>query len=105
LIFSNGRNNPKHDDILNDLRTKRQNMQKQQFRILCDAINRVFMCEDPEVVLEDLNILYTPNNGELSIEALLKIIKWFFIEQDIRYWLYSGRAMLMEGIRSVCDEQ
>ena len=80
-------------------------MQKQQFRILCDAINRVFMCEDPEVVLEDLNILYTPNNGELSIEALLKIIKWFFIEQDIRYWLYSGRAMLMEGIRSVCDEQ
>ena len=32
------------------------------------------------------------------VEMLLKVIKWFFIEQDIRYWNYSGRNMLKNGI-------
>ena len=27
-----------------------------------------------------------------SAEHILKVLKWLFIEQDIRYWNYSGRA-------------
>lgn len=30
--------------------------------------------------------------GEETIR-ILKAIKWLFIEQDIRYWNYSGRNM------------
>ena len=32
------------------------------------------------------------NNG-LPVDHILKAIKWLFIEQDIRYWNYSGRNM------------
>ncbi|MEA5000355.1 MAG: hypothetical protein VB017_00550 [Endomicrobiaceae bacterium] len=31
-------------------------------------------------------------------DMLLGIIKWMFIEQDITYWNYSGREMLMKEI-------
>ena len=29
----------------------------------------------------------------LPADHILKTIKWLFIEQDIRYWNYSGRNM------------
>jgi hypothetical protein len=29
---------------------------------------------------------------------IIKTIKWLFIEQDIRYWNYSGRDMLWSGV-------
>ena len=28
-----------------------------------------------------------------AVDHILKTIKWLFIEQDIRYWNYSGRYM------------
>ena len=36
--------------------------------------------------------LQRPAKGEETIR-ILKAIKWLFIEQDIRYWNYSGRNM------------
>ena len=29
----------------------------------------------------------------LPVDHIVKAIKWLFIEQDIRYWNYSGRNM------------
>ena len=34
----------------------------------------------------------------LEVDHILKNIKWLFIEQDIRYWNYSGRNMTWEII-------
>ena len=34
----------------------------------------------------------------LTLEMLLKILKWLFIEQDITYWNYDGRQMLKMAI-------
>jgi len=31
------------------------------------------------------------------IDLILGVVKWLFIEQDVRYWNYSGRAMLFSG--------
>jgi hypothetical protein len=36
----------------------------------------------------------------LPIDELLHIIKWLFIEQDLTYWLQTGRDMLMAKIES-----
>lgn len=33
------------------------------------------------------------------MDLIFKTSKWFFIEQDIRYWNYSGRNMLMESYK------
>ena len=33
-----------------------------------------------------------------SLEVVLKVLKWLWIEQDIRYWNYSGRQMLKASV-------
>ena len=38
-----------------------------------------------------------PGKG-LNVELLVKVLKWLFIEQDIRCWNYSGREMLWAGL-------
>lgn len=40
-------------------------------------------------------------SNNLDTELLLKTIKWLFIEQDITYWNWSGRAMLKNKIDSI----
>jgi hypothetical protein len=34
-----------------------------------------------------------------SPEALFMILKWFFIEQDVTYWNWSGRQMLIQQLK------
>jgi len=34
------------------------------------------------------------NNNSIPIELILLLLKWLFVEQDIRYWNYSGRDKL-----------
>jgi len=86
---------PKHDDIFDDFRLKRQE-NPAMCRRLHQAIERVYDCEEPE------NILPEYRDIEFSVghpvELILKVIKWFLIEQDIRDWNYSGRQMFKEGI-------
>ena len=35
----------------------------------------------------------------IEIEGILKIVKWLFLEQDVTYWNYSGRAMLYQSLK------
>ncbi len=44
------------------------------------------MCKQAFDFYEFINFVF-------SVEHILKTIKWLFIEQDIRYWNYSGRQM------------
>lgn len=100
--FINGKDNPSHDDIIQDLvRKKEENTGL--FRRLCEMIKRVFDCEDPDDFHED----YDDINFEVGLpsETILKVLKWFFIEQDIRFWNYSGRNMLMRGIEGLLREE
>jgi hypothetical protein len=34
-------------------------------------------------------------------DLIVGVLKWLFIEQDIRYWNYSGREMFWNGIKNV----
>ncbi|MHA1972456.1 MAG: DNA adenine methylase [Candidatus Hodarchaeales archaeon] len=97
MIFHESRikTRPKHDQIFSDLRIKKQNNPK-AYSILYNAIKDVYQCKDPTIVLQSLqNIQF---NKGYSIEMILKLVKWLFIEQDIRYWNQSGRKMFMSGI-------
>ena len=97
-IFMNKKDNPRHDDIFNDLGAKKQD-DSANYNQLLNLINSVFLCEDPVDILKQHNDL-SFNRG-FSIELILKVIKWFFIEQDIRYWNWSGRNMFMFGIKGI----
>jgi hypothetical protein len=89
---------PKHDDIFSDLRAKRRSNPAMAKR-LHDAIQRVYGCEDPDDILDEYKDLSF--GVGYSVEMILKVIKWFFIEQDIRDWNYSGRAMFMGGVKDI----
>ncbi len=95
--FLNGRDNPKHEDITADLRAKKE-AEPALYISLKGLIDKVFLCNDPNDFLAETNISFS--NG-LPVDVILKTCKWFFIEQDIRYWNYSGRGMLKGEIDSI----
>ncbi len=100
-VFQTGHEYPKHDDIFDDLRLKRQEKTALCTR-LHRAIERVYNCEDPEnILLEYQDIKF---NAGHPIDLILKVIKWFLIEQDIRDWNYSGRMMFKNGIDDILLE-
>lgn len=90
------RKNPKHEDILNDLREKYIE-NPNHYLLLFNAMEHIYNCQE----VDFSNI----NNGLFStgypVDLILKSLKWLFIEQDIRYWNYSGRDMLWKEISSL----
>lgn len=98
MQFQTNREYPKHDDIFDDLKQK-QEKNPSMARKLYDAIKEVFECKDPDDVLPK----YSSVNFGIgySVELILKVLKWFFIEQDIRDWNYSGRLMFMGGVEEI----
>jgi len=100
-VFMNGKDNPTHEDILEDLRKKKKENPK-LYRRLHEAITRVYNCEDPSEVLRDYSDLKFESG--FNVELILKVLKWFFIEQDIRDWNYSGRAMLKSHLDEIASQ-
>lgn len=82
--------NPSHDNIFNDLKTKKAES-PEKYKKLYKLIENVYSCKE----IEDTNLQFSSG---YSVDLILKVAKWFFIEQDIRYWNYSGRAMFMSGV-------
>lgn len=98
--FLNGKDTPRHDDIIGDLQKKKA-IDEVKFEQIKIAIDRIYGCEDSNNVINDyLELDYFDNSG-LAIDVVLKIVKWFFIEQDIRYWNYSGRKMFKDGVDAI----
>lgn len=82
--------NPSHDNIFNDLKAKKEEY-PEKYKKLYKLIEDVYNCKE----IEDTNLQF---DSGYSVDLILKVAKWFFIEQDIRYWNYSGRAMFMSGV-------
>jgi len=96
--FMNGKDNPRHDDIFNDLKEKK-NRNISNYEKLLGLINLVFLCNDPDDIFRtECKLSFDVG---FSTELLLKVIKWLFVEQDIRYWNWSGRNMFMSGIKEI----
>lgn len=87
------RNYPKHEDIIDDLNSKKSENLK-IYRELYSILKRVYNCQ--EILEKDYNTIQFQQG--FPVDMIIKTIKWLFIEQDIRYWNYSGREMLWAGI-------
>ena len=97
-VFQTRHEYPKHDDIFDDLRLKRAE-NPVTGRRLHQAIERVYNCEDPEdIVSEYTDVKF---NAGHPVDLILKVIKWFFIEQAIRDWNYSGRQMFKTKVDEI----
>ncbi len=82
------RNYPKHDDLGFDLQSKKLES-PEMYKKLYVLLKRVYECNDvSETDMENISF-----STGLPVDHILKTIKWLFIEQDIRYWNYSGRNM------------
>ena len=82
------RNYPKHEDIYTDLMKKKEENPK-MYEKLYYILRQVFECQD----IDDREVEKIRFKTGLPVDHVLKTIKWLFIEQDIRYWNYSGRNM------------
>ena len=89
------RNFPKHDDIIDDLNLKKAESEL-QYEKLFAVLESVYNCK--EIHQEEMMLDFSSG---LSSELIIKTLKWLFIEQDIRYWNYSGRDMLWNGIKDI----
>lgn len=83
-----GRNAPKHEDIHDDLKKKKKK-DPDMYAKLYKLLHKVYKCKD----VSDEEMQEVEFSCGLPVDHILKVIKWMFIEQDIRYWNYSGRKM------------
>lgn len=86
ILFSKNTNAPSHLDIFEDLKEKFE-VNKQFCDEVIEAIIDVNNMKDPEELIPHIKDLKIG----LSVELILKVSKWFAIEQDIRYWNGWGR--------------
>lgn len=88
---------PSYQEIIQDLKLKKEE-NNNHFIILLKGIEKNFICEDDDRILNWLKVKKIRFSKGESIGVLFKIIKWMFIEQDIRYWNFSGRFKLKKFI-------
>ncbi|MBN2020678.1 MAG: hypothetical protein JW749_10700 [Sedimentisphaerales bacterium] len=95
-----------HKEIAKDLRRKRKESSKKFERLLV-AITEIFNCSE-----NDVDVLLKKNRGIKNLfrtggstTALLKILKWLFIMEDIVYWDNEGRAFLFNFLGYVSQEK
>lgn len=87
------RDYPRHDEIINDLMLKK-NSNPTLYEKLYSIINKIYECKN----INDTELEAIDFNKGFPVDMIVCVIRWFFIEQDIRYWNYSGRRMLMSKI-------
>lgn len=87
---------PSHADVVDDIKRKLK-AHPTRAAALHAAICNVFDCQPPAAVLTQHPDVAALTAG-LPAPKLLLVLKWLFIEQDITYWLQTGRNMLMSGI-------
>jgi hypothetical protein len=58
----------------------------------------IFTCE---LELKDAPLDNINFKSGFPCDLILAVLKWLFIEQDIRYWNYSGREMLWNSILGI----
>ena len=89
------RDYPSHDDITDDILEKISDAEHEDVEMLKEAIESVYNCEEPS--------FHECFDDGISVEALLSLIEWLFMEQDLTYWSFSGRDKLSEKIDECFD--
>lgn len=90
-----------HAEIRADLLRKKTENPKRLVKLI-QAIEDVHACKDPDEVLSSRGNLSFRSGWESDL--LLKLLKWFFILEDVYYWNYGGRDTLMSFIHEAAGE-
>jgi hypothetical protein len=99
LCYKNGNDKPpKHKDLLDDLKAKKQSLSKKDYVLLMNSVEKIYNLQSAKDAISLTKKL--PTQG-WNYELLLKLLRWFFIEQDITYWAKSGRDMLYSVIKKI----
>lgn len=86
-------NRPTHGNILDDLGQKQRENPELYLRLI-EEITKIYNCQ-----AYSLHGLVFQSG--LSLDILCETIKWLFVEQDVTYWNYSGRAMFYNAIQEI----
>lgn len=90
--------NPSHGDIILALHDVKNHYSKSEYRLISQQIENIY-CDNDFNLHAISRMSFCDCDGELRpIAIILFAIKWLFIEQDITYWNWSGRNMLMEKL-------
>ena len=89
---------PSHNDLLEDLQLKKDNLPPNDYGKLIQAITDIHDLKTFEQSYS--NVKGLPCHG-WPYELTLKLVRWFFIEQDLTYWAGQGRGMLYNAIKEV----
>ena len=92
-------NRPSHDNIIEDLMLKKKE-NPFLFNKLRQYLEKIYICK--EVSYGDLGV-YGFKSG-YPVDLIFKCIKWLFIEQDITYWNWSGRAMFYKSLSAIWEQ-
>ncbi len=99
-VWNNGNDRPPdHNFVLNDLRNKKQILSQLEWQNLLNGITVIYQCGTYNSARQQAGQLPVLNGH--SYELLLKLIRWFFNEQDVTYWFGQGRAMFYNEIQSI----
>lgn len=82
---------PPHKKLFSIFDELKQSYSAEQLIDFFDLVTKVHQCEN--IFVENHSYL------NMELELPLKLVKWFFIEQDVTYWNYNGRDMLYDGIK------
>lgn len=92
--------NPSHEDIAAALNYVRVNNHIGYLKVK-SALTQIYNCQPYEAAsLQNISFVDFDSTSH-PIEIILLAIKWLFIEQDIRYWNWSGRDMLWNRIKDI----
>lgn len=95
------RDYPTHNNIFDDLREKKKE-NPELYERFHEAMSKVYDSTDPDDVLSDHSDFVFEKG--YNVEMILKVLKWFFIEQDIRDWNYSGRKMFKNALDIIAQD-
>lgn len=92
MLHKNGNDcPPSHKDVIQDIKLKKEKMYGYQYNELLQAITDIYCAKPFDNAIKRTNML--PHIG-WDYDLLLKLLRWFFIEQDVTYWSGEGRDML-----------
>ncbi len=89
-----------HNQILDDINNKVQE-NKEEAKKFLSLMERVYNGEEPADFIDDIRALYFAS-GE-SPEALIKVYKWIWGQEDVNYPTGKGRMMSWESYQEIIE--
>lgn len=90
--------NPSHPDISFVLKQIKDNVSFKDYEKVRKIIWDIFNLKDFDLTTISGMTFNDFDGNTHPLEIVLLAIRWLFIEQDITYWNYSGRSMLMNNL-------